>query len=155
MSGRGYFEIGIFHGKTPANVGTLWRSAYQMGAAGIFTIGRRYPKQSSDTVQAYRHIPQRDFGTLADFLASLPYDCPVVGIEMGGRPLANFTHPDRAIYLLGAEDSGLSKEAIARCHHIVSLPSVRTNSYNVAVAGSLVMYDRMVKRPARLLEAVA
>lgn len=142
----GYFEIGIFHGKTPANVGTLWRSAYQMGAAGIFTVGRRYPKQASDTVQAYRHIPLREFASHAEFLASLPYDCPVVGIEMGGRPLAKFTHPERAIYLLGAEDSGLSKAAIERCHDIVSLPSIRVNSYNVSVAGSLVMYDRMVKR---------
>lgn len=143
---RGYFEIGIFHGKTPANVGTLWRSAYQMGAAGIFTIGRRYPKQASDTLQTYRHIPQRDYATLGDFLAALPYDCPVIGIEMGGKELSTFKHPERAIYLLGSEDAGLSKAALERCHGLVSLPSVRTNSYNVAVAGSLVMYDRMTKR---------
>ncbi len=36
-----YFEIGIFHPKTKENIGTLWRSAYQLGAAGIFTIGKR------------------------------------------------------------------------------------------------------------------
>lgn len=143
---RGYFEIGIFHGKTPMNVGTLWRSAYQMGAAGIFTIGRRYPKQASDTLQAYRHIPLRDYESLSDFISAIPYDCPVIGVEMGGKTLAEFKHPERAIYLLGSEDSGLSKAALERCHRIVSLPSVRTNSYNVAVAGSLVMYDRMVKR---------
>ena len=143
---RGYFEIGIFHGKTPANVGTLWRSAYQMGASGIFTIGRRYPKQASDTVQAYRHIPLREYATFEDFIAAQPYDCPLVGVEMGGKTLTRFTHPERAIYLLGAEDHGLPHEVMARCHRSVSLPSVRVNSYNVAVAGSLVMYDRMTKR---------
>lgn len=143
---RGYFEIGIFHGKTPANVGTLWRSAYQMGAAGIFTIGRRYPKQASDTVQAYRHIPLRDYASFDDFLAAMPYDCPLVGVEMGGKSLGKFTHPERAVYLLGAEDHGLPQDVIARCHRLVSLPSIRTNSYNVSVAGSLVMYDRMTKR---------
>ena len=37
-----YFEIGIFHTKTEQNVGTLWRSAFQLGAAGVFTIGKRY-----------------------------------------------------------------------------------------------------------------
>ena len=143
---RGYFEVGIFHGKTPANVGTLWRSAYQMGASGIFTIGRRYPKQASDTVQAYRHIPLRDFASFDDFLAAQPYDCQLVAVEMGGKPLAGFTHPDRCIYLLGAEDHGLPDDVLAKCHRRVSLPSVRVNSYNVSVAGSLVMYDRMVKR---------
>lgn len=143
---RGYFEIGIFHGKTPANVGTLWRSAYQMGAAGIFTIGRRYPKQASDTVQAYRHIPLRDYANFDDFLAALPYDCPLIGVEMGGKTLGKFTHPERGIYLLGAEDHGLPPDVVARCHRLVSLPSIRSNSYNVSVAGSLVMYDRMMKR---------
>lgn len=30
-----YFEIGIFHPKHGENIGTLWRTAYQLGAAGI------------------------------------------------------------------------------------------------------------------------
>lgn len=152
---RGYFEIGIERGKKASNVGTLWRSAFQLGAAGIFTIGRRYPNQCSDTVSAYRHIPQREYENLDAFMLASPFDCPVVGIEMGGTPLPTFFHPERAIYLLGAEDHGLSKAALARCHHVVSLPSIRVNSFNVAVAGSLVMYDRMVKQFMRKQEIAA
>ena len=34
----GYFEIGIYNGKTEVNMGTLWRSAYQLGASGIFIV---------------------------------------------------------------------------------------------------------------------
>lgn len=143
---RGYFEIGIFQGKTEHNVGTLWRSAYQLGANGIFTIGSRIKKQSSDTCQAWRHIPLRQFQDIEAFLLSAPYDCPVIGVEMGGVPLSTFSHPERAIYLLGAEDYGLTDRAKNVCHSIVSLESVRTESYNVAVAGSIVMYDRFVKR---------
>lgn len=142
---RGYFEVGIYHGKAAVNVGTLWRSAFQMGAAGIFTIGKRYPRQASDTVKAYRHVPMREYATFDDFHAALPYDAPVVAVEMGGRPLAQFTHPERAIYLLGAEDHGLPPEILARCHRRVALQAIRTESYNVAVAGSLVMYDRQQK----------
>lgn len=152
---RGYFEVGIYHGKTPSNVGTLWRSAYQLGASGIFTIGRRYPKQASDTVQAYRHVPLRNFADFDAFHDALPYDCPLVAVEMGGTPLPHFQHPERAIYLLGAEDHGLPPDVLARCHRRVSLPSVRTNSYNVAVAGSLVMFDRMTKCERPALEAAA
>ena len=142
---RGFFEIGIYRGKTPANVGTLWRSAYQLGASGIFTVGRRYPQQASDTVKAHRHIPLREFLDLDALLAAQPYACPIVAVEMGGKPLANFVHPERAIYLLGAEDHGIPASAIEKCQHIVSLPSVRAQSYNVAVAGSLVMFDRLNK----------
>lgn len=139
---RGFFEIGIYRGKTVANVGTLWRSAYQMGAAGIFTVGRRYPSQASDTLKTYRHIPCREFLTFHDLLSGLPLGSPIVAIEMGGKAITDFNHPASAIYLLGAEDHGIPPAVLERCHHIISLPSVRTNSYNVAVAGSLVMYDR-------------
>lgn len=142
---RGFFEIGIYRGKTPANVGTLWRSAYQLGASGIFTVGKRYPNQASDTVKANRHIPMREFLEFDALLAGAPYNCPIVAVEMGGRPLANFVHPERAVYLLGSEDFGIPASVIARCHHVISLPSVRTESFNVSVAGSIVMYDRLNK----------
>ncbi len=139
---RGYFEIGIYNTKTPANLGTLWRSAYQLGAAGIFTIGHRYPKQASDTLKTHRHIPLRMFDTFEEFHASRPYDCQLVAVEMGGKALGEFKHPERATYLLGAEDHGLPPKILEKCQHIISLESINTNSYNVAVAGSLVMYAR-------------
>jgi len=148
---RGFFEIGICHTKTTENVGTLWRSAFQLGAAGIFTIGKRYPRQASDTVKAYRHVPMREHETFDAFLAALPYNCQLVAVEMGGKPLQRFSHPERACYVLGAEDHGLPPAVLARCHHVISIPSIRTESFNVAVAGSLVMFDRQSK--LGLLEA--
>lgn len=147
MIGRGYFEIGIYCGKNEDNLGTLWRSAYQLGAAGIFTIGNRYPaKQCSDTCKAWRHLPYRRFDTLDIFLASQPYDCQLIGIEFPGKDLDTFAHPERAIYLLGAEDNGLSRTIMSRCQSVIQLPSVRQASFNVAVAGSIIMYDRLRKQ---------
>lgn len=143
---RGYFEIGIYRTKCAANVGTLWRSAYQMGASGIFTIGKRFPAQASDTVKAFKHIPMREFDSFDTFFATLPHSCPLVAVEMGGKPISQFTHPERAVYLLGAEDGGIPEKILSRCHHIISLPAIRTESFNVAVAGSLVMFDRQTKR---------
>lgn len=147
---RGYFEIGIYNTKTPANLGTLWRSAFQLGAAGIFTIGKRYPRQASDTIKAYRHVPLREYADVETFLAAQPYDCPIVAVEMGGRSLPGFSHPERAIYLLGAEDHGLPEALLRRCQHTVAIPAQRTESFNVAVAGSLVMFDRQTKAMARM-----
>lgn len=141
---RGYFEIGIWHAKTEVNVGTLWRSAYQLGASGIFTIGKRFKNQTSDTYKTYRHIPLREFSDFDQFFISIPKDCFLTGIEMKGIPLRNYKHPERVIYLLGAEDNGLPDEILERCHSIVSIEAVRQKSFNVAVAGSIVMYHRLI-----------
>jgi len=143
---RGYFEIGIYQPKTDTNVGTLWRSAYQLGAQGIFTIGRRYKRQASDTVNAMLQIPLRHYNDLEDFLHNRPINSSLVGIEMGGRLVENFVHPNQVTYLLGAEDYGLPDDVLERCNHIVSLGSITTLSYNVSVAGSIVMYHRFMQR---------
>ena len=51
--------------------------------------------------------------------------------------------------MLGAEDAGLPAPVVRACHYCVSLEGVRAASYNVSVAGTLVMYDRQQKlRPA-------
>ena len=139
---RGYFEIGIYHGKTKANLGTLWRSAYQLGAAGIFIIGHRYYKQGSDTSKSWRHIPLREYRDFTHFLDNRPYDCHLIGVEMGGLKLEAYHHPERAIYLLGAEDHGLPRHIVEQCQSLISLSSLNTNSFNVAVAGTIVMYHR-------------
>lgn len=142
---RGYFAVGVEHCKTHHNIGTLWRSANLLEAAFIFTVGRRYTKQCSDTFCTPRHAPLFNFTTLDDLWEHIPYDCQVIGVELDDRAveLRRFSHPQRAIYLLGSEDNGLTQEALARCVRIVKLPG--RASMNVTVAGSIVMYDRWQK----------
>lgn len=142
MSERGFFEIGVYHPKTEVNLGTLMRSAFQLGAAGLFTIGRRYKEQSSDTLKTWRHVPVRHYATFEEFQEARPMGARLIGVEMGGKPLGSTTHPQSAVYLLGAEDHGLPPEVLKACQQVISLEAIRTPSYNVAVAGSLVMYHR-------------
>jgi len=145
---RGYFEIGIYATKTDLNVGTLWRSAYQLGAAGIFTIGARFQKEAADTTKCYRHVPLREYKLFDEFRIGMPSEVELIAIEMGGQSLTDFQHPIRAMYLLGAEDFGIPDWLLRQCNRIVSIPSIRirANSYNVSAAGTLVMYDRAEKR---------
>jgi tRNA G18 (ribose-2'-O)-methylase SpoU len=110
-----YFEIGIFHPKNDENIGTLWRSAYQLGAAGIFTIGKMPVRQHSDTEDVWQHIPYRRYQTFDQFHQAVPFGCQVVGVEIGGIPLSSYTHPARCIYLLGSESNGLPKHILDRC----------------------------------------
>lgn len=139
---RGFFEIGVFHPKHEVNIGTLWRSAFQLGASGIFTIGRRYQKQSSDTPATVRHIPMRNYENWEQFNDNRPHGAILIGVETSGYHLSNFCHPERAIYLLGAEDHGLPDEILAHCQIVIGIESVRLLSYNVAIAGSIVMWHR-------------
>lgn len=140
---RGYFGIGVENLKNEVNLGTLWRSAFCLGANFIFTIGRRYKNQSSDTTQAYRHIPFYEYENREHFLKSRPYDCRLIGIEIGERAksIYNSMHPERAIYVLGPEDGSLS--FLDKCDYVIQIPS--KVCLNVAVAGSIVMYDRNCK----------
>ena len=141
---RGYFGIGIYHGKSAINIGTLWRSANIYGASFIFTIGRRYKKQCSDTLKTWRHIPLYHYQTFKDFNDHRPHDSRLICIENieQALPLELLSHPERCVYLLGAEDHGLPKH-ILWGEHCVKVAS--KECLNVAVAGSIVMYDRFVK----------
>ncbi|MFV8225067.1 RNA methyltransferase [Christiangramia aquimixticola] len=142
---QGFFGIGIQNGKTPENLGVLWRSAQNMGASFIFTIGNRYAKQACDTHKAVGAMPYFHYETFGDFYRHLPKGAMLVGVELDDKaePLETFIHPRRCVYLLGAEDHGLSSEAIEKAHHLVKFKS--TLSLNVSVAGSIVMYDRSTK----------
>jgi tRNA G18 (ribose-2'-O)-methylase SpoU len=142
---EGYCAIGVFRGKTEHNLGTLWRSAYILGASYIFTVDHKYKKQSSDVVKAWARIPLFHYKTFEDLLDNIPHDCRLVGVELtdDAEFLHEFKHPKRAIYLLGAENDGLPKEVLDKCHMIVKLPG--NSSLNVAVTGSIVLHDRATK----------
>ncbi len=142
---RGYFGIGVQCMKSEVNYGTLFRTANLFGAKYIYLIGKRFTRQSSDTMRTERHLPLFEYSSFSDFNDHRPFDCQLIGIEMtkDAIPLNEFSHPTRACYLLGAEDHGLTNEAIAQCQSIVILPGDR--SLNVSVAGSIVLYDRISK----------
>ena len=143
---RGYYGIGIYNGKDLDNIGTLWRSANIFGAKFIFTIGKRYPKkQAGDTMQTPRHVPLYEHDTWEDFKKSIPRGCKIIAIELdnNSKPIKNFIHPEQAIYILGAEDSGIPENILNECDGIIQLPG--DYCLNVSVSGSIVMFDRLNK----------
>jgi tRNA(Leu) C34 or U34 (ribose-2'-O)-methylase TrmL len=144
---RGFFGIGVYHPKTTENIGTLWRSAYLFGADFIFTVGARYHKQPSDTPDTSKHIPLYTYADLDDLVAHLPARSDLVCVELAekAKELNESHHPERAVYLLGAEDYGIPQDFLVG-HQTVIIPTEKTWSMNVAVAGSIVMYDRYVKQ---------
>lgn len=148
--GRGFFGIGIYAAKMSHNIGTLWRSADLMGADFMFIIGKRYSTMRTDTLKSWKHIPLFEYESFEQFKSSLPKDATLVGIELDERsvPLMSYHHPQRAVYLLGAEDYGLPQLVLECCDDVVQLPG--RFSLNVSVAGSIVLYDRVLKVAERM-----
>ena len=96
--------------------------------------------------------------TIIPDLASfqLPRGCRLVGVELleDAVELPSFRHPPQAAYVLGAERASLSPALLERCDIVVRIPT--RFCVNLAVAGALVMYDRMIclgrfaERPVRV-----
>ena len=143
--GKGYCGIGIYMPKTKENIGTLIRSAKMFGADFVFMIGQRYVSQCS-SVKLDEKIPifyYKDFKTFCDCMPPIERYC-VVELTENARPLAKYSHRRKGIYILGAEDSGIPKEILEseRCEFV----KIEGNSsLNVAVAGSIILYDRFIK----------
>lgn len=140
---RGYCGIGVYRPKTGVNIGTLVRSARCFGADFVFTVGKRYVREASSTKHE-RHIPVLHFEDESTWRQAMPSNAQLVCVEIteNAKRLRSYPHPERAVYLLGAEDTGIPQEVMAGCEVV----QVDTEfCLNVATAGSIVLYDRNAK----------
>jgi tRNA G18 (ribose-2'-O)-methylase SpoU len=140
---RGYFGLAIYRPKKVTNWGSLIRTANLLDCSFIAAIGARFPIQHTDTRKSHRHLPIYEFATFEEFRKFMPVDCQLVGVELDERSkdLKDFVHPERAVYLMGAEDDGLPPAVMNECKQLVKLKG--EHSMNVACAGSIVLYHRM------------
>lgn len=146
---RGYFGIGVERVSKPMNLGNLYRTAHGFGASFLFTLDAHARVRAaeselavgSDTSKAAENLPLFHYDSLADL--NLPEGCTLVGVELADDAIAlpSFPHPPCAAYVLGAEIYGLSPQTLARCRHVIKIPT--KFSLNLATAGAIVMYDRL------------
>jgi len=141
---RGYFGIGAENISKPMNLGNLVRSAHAFGASFVFLVNAHYTvrQAQSDTSVAESHIPIYDFANPNELV--LPRGCRLVGVELveDSIPLPSFRHPLQAAYVFGPERGSLSPRMLERCDYVVRIPT--RFCVNLAVAGAIVMYDRML-----------
>ncbi len=141
---RGYFGIGVQRFSKPMNAGNLFRSAHAFGASFAFTIDSDLPLRSprSDTSTAWKQMPFYRFDSVESMV--LPKSCSIVGVELleEATELPSFRHPVQAAYVLGPERGSLTPDLVARCEHVIKIPT--KFCINVATAGAIVMYDRVI-----------
>ncbi len=140
---RGYFAIGAERMSKALNLGNLMRSAHGFGASFTFTVGATYQalEARADTSKGQFHLPHYNWDSLPEM--TLPQGCQLVGIELidAAIDLPSFRHPMRAAYVLGPEAGSLSPDLVAKCDYVVKIPT--RFCVNVAMAGAIVMYDRL------------
>lgn len=154
---RGYFALGTEGISKSGNIGTIMRSAHAFGASFVFTVNAALDIDEMnrvDTSGGMDHVPLYPYDGVDDL--TLPEGCTLVGVELtpDAVDLPSFRHPLRAAYVLGPERGSLSPALVARCDHVVKIPT--KFCVNVAVAAAIVLYDRMIslgryaERPVRV-----
>lgn len=144
---RGYAAVGLDNPKTGANVGSVLRAAGCFDASMVAVSGSRLNKylryMPTDTQKAYRHIPLL---RTTDLSLVIPYDCVPVAVDLveNAASLVNYTHPERAFYIFGAEDATLGTRVLSWCRDAIYIPS--NYCLNLAAAVNVVLYDRSSKQ---------
>lgn len=133
--------IGLYHPKTPENVGSVLRLAYCLRADIVIVEGGRVRQSCTDTYGALNLIPVIR-GSLRD---CIPWGCVPVAVELlpEAESLVSYEHPKRAFYIFGPEDGGLGKPTTEWCRDVVSIPT--DGCLNLATTAAMVLYDRIAK----------
>jgi len=139
---RGFCGIGLDNPKSNINVGSALRAAGIYGASFVAASGGRWASDKTDTMKAYRHLPLLRPENLRDLL---PYDCVPVAVDLieGAIALPEYKHPERALYIFGAEDATLGERITGWCRDTIYIPT--NGCMNLAATVNVVLYDRMAK----------
>lgn len=140
---RGFAAIGLDNPKCNENVGSALRACGVYNAALLMTTGMRYKKNKLDTRSQHRHMP---FIQVDDLIINIPYGCVPVAVDLidGAESIVNYIHPERALYIFGAEDATLGARIINKCRDVIFVPT--NGCMNLAATVNVVLYDRLQKQ---------
>lgn len=129
--------------RSPYNVGSIFRNAEAFGVECIFLR----PGSASPTHDRARRTSRDTVDAIAWSFAELDEvrgNVPVFALELGGTDLADFKFPERGICILGSEETGVSREALAIADASLGRVSIRQigakGSINVASASAILLH---------------
>ncbi len=142
------FAIAAWNTTKEHNVGSLVRSAHAAAASELLLIGEReWNVEAARTSELYTtvtHLP--DARALLDHVAERGWQ--LVAVELDSRSVGMFEaeYPENPCFLLGAEIGGVPEELLDAAELVVQIPQWGlVPSLNLAVAGSIVVYDYLAK----------
>jgi TrmH family RNA methyltransferase len=140
---RSDVALALWHVADPGNVGTLLRSADAFGAGVMLSNGCADPfgpKALRAGMGSTFRVP---------VLAFEPRNAVALVAE-GGEPLEELDLERYSTFVLGAERDGLPAEVLERCDARATISARGVESLNVAMAGTIALYERSRQsRPRR------
>jgi TrmH family RNA methyltransferase len=127
--------LALWRVSDPGNIGTLLRSADAFGAGVMLSEGCADPfgpKALRAAMGSTFRVPLLGFDVPSGSVALVAH---------GGTPLADVDLERYSTFVLGAEREGLPEGVLERCD-VKATITARTESLNVAMAGTIALYER-------------
>ena len=132
---------------SPGNFGTLIRSSESIGCAGFILLDRDVDPYMPSTVRSTmgavfrQRFIRTNLAKLRKWIQK--NQCEIIGASPDGiKELHHFNFRNTRLLMLGEERKGLTEAERNMCDHLVRIPMVgHSDSLNLAVAGSLFMYE--------------
>jgi tRNA G18 (ribose-2'-O)-methylase SpoU len=142
--GKHAFILILDHLQAGFNVPKIFRSAEAFGAHEIHLINVE-PFDPAPAKGAFRKVPAKFFENISDCFAELEErGYHLFSLEADkGKTLYESTLPEKSAFILGNEDRGISFEYSSYPNvECLSIPHFgQTESLNVSIAASIVMYE--------------
>jgi RNA methyltransferase, TrmH family len=135
LSAAAEVSLALWRVSDPGNVGALLRSADAFGASVMLSEGCADPfgpKALRAAMGSTFRVP----------LARFELRNAVALVADGGEPLADVELERYSTFVLGAEREGLPEEILERCDVRATIPVRGVESLNVAMAGTIALYER-------------
>lgn len=146
------FVVVLSHVRDPGNAGTVIRGADAFGAAGVLvsdgSVDIHNPKVVRSTVGSLFHLPISTGGSVAELL-QLCQDAGVRTLAADGTGEVSLPRADlsgKHAWVMGNEAWGLAPSERAQCDYVVSVPIVRAESLNLAMAATVCLHASAAAR---------
>lgn len=137
----------------PHNLGAVLRTAWLFGAQGLILPEARAASVNATVSKvaqgAVEHVPVlQDSGFLETLKHLKEEGFWLYGLAANGSSSLYKTEiPEKVIWVLGSESSGLRKSVERECDALISIPQVDPNaSFNVSVAGAIALAETFRQR---------
>jgi tRNA G18 (ribose-2'-O)-methylase SpoU len=131
------------------NVGSLVRTAHAAAAEEVVLVGEReWNVEAARTSELFTTVTQlRDAAAFHRYREEKRWDLVAVELDARAVNLFDAEYPERPCFLLGAELGGIPADLLDEAKLVVQIPQWGlVPSLNLAVAGSIVLYDFLGKR---------
>jgi len=131
----------------PHNLGAVMRTAWLLGAKGVFVPEVRAaglsPSASKVAQGAIEHVPLVE-GSLADALDEAKQrGFWTFGLShRASKSIYELQLPEKVVWVLGSEGSGIRKPIERACDELVAIPQLQSDaSFNVSVAAAIALAE--------------